>query len=337
MRKNYLFNIICIAGILTSLNQACASKPDHPEITEQQADTIVFSYPVNYMESLDTLSESNKQEIRSYKDILELFEKLNYTPEAWQAGIREVPRVYLTIVGDRWGSTTTKEITIEDKKRIFFRALAPLILRSNEWITKDRNRLESVRSAFLKGDSLTAFDEVWILKLADLYKAGHDNHVNLAVLDELWEKVDIVPPSLALAQGAEESGWGTSRFAAEGNAIYGQWTWGKQAIKPEQQRKELGNYGIRAFESLQESLCGYMLNLNTHPAYAKLRARRAELRSNGEKVTGAALAEELVNYSERGEDYVRTLRKMMEFNRLEPTDDAFLSDAPPVYLIPTGE
>ncbi len=293
--------------------------------------------PVNYMGSLDTLGASNILEISSYKDILDLFEELNYTPEAWQAGIREVPRVYLINVGDRWGSSTAKEITIENKKRIFFRSLAPLILRGNEWINRDRDRLGEIRSIFNKGDSLTTVDRIWVLKLADLYKTDHDGGVTVPLLDQLWEKVDIVPPSLALAQGAEESGWGTSRFAAEGNAIYGQWTWGQQAIVPAAQRKELGNYGIKAFESLQESVCGYMLNLNTHRAYASLRLKRAELRKSGQKVTGSVLAGELGNYSERGEEYVKTLKDMMEYNRLEPTDDAFLSDAPPIYMVPAAE
>ena len=143
-----------------------------------------------------------------------------------------------------------------------------------------------------------------------------------------------IPASLALAQGAEESGWGTSRFAAAGNAIYGQWTWGKNAIVPEQQRKELGNYGIAAFESLQESISAYMLNLNTHNAYSDLRSRRAELRSKGEQVTGAILAGTLTRYSERGEAYIQTLRDMMEYNRLSPLDDAYLSDMAPLYLVP---
>ncbi|MGW8317222.1 MAG: glucosaminidase domain-containing protein [Bacteroidales bacterium] len=301
------------------------------------ADTTVYSFPAGYMKSLDNMEDSSILEISSYQDILDLFEKRNYTPEAWQAGIREVPRIYLTIVGDRWGSTTSKEVTVLNKKRIFFRSMAPMILQCNEWITMDRDRLEKIRASFMEDHALSEYDQLWVLKLADLYKTDHGDQVTIPVLDELWEKVDIVPPSLALAQGAEESGWGTSRFAAEGNAVYGQWTWGKQAIKPEAQRKELGNYGIRAFEALQESVCAYMLNLNTHPAYADLRAKRAELRSNGQKVTGSVLAKTLINYSERGEEYVKTLENMMDYNRLEPADDAFLTDSPPIYMIPAAD
>ena len=155
--------------------------------------------------------------------------------------------------------------------------------------------------------------------------------------NELLTRVDIVPTSLALAQAAEESGWGTSRFAAEGNAVYGQWTWGEKAIVPEKQRKEMGNYGIASFETLQESVCAYMINLNTHNAYADLRIKRASMRKKGEKITGYELAGQLTKYSERGEEYVTGLRSLMDYNQLKPTDDAYLSDNPPIYLIPAAQ
>jgi len=307
------------------------------ESSTKPRDTLVHSIPEETIKILDTLENSQIMAITSYQDLLELFEKLNYTPEAWQAGIREVPRVYLTIIGDRWGSTSSKEVTIENKKRIFFRGIAPMILRANELILDDRQRLDQLRSAFMQDQALTETDQKWLLNLAGVYKVEGENPPTASMLNELWKKVDIVPPSLALAQGAEESGWGTSRFAAEGNAVYGQWTWGENAIAPKEQRKELGNYGIAAFGSLQESVSGYMLNLNTHPAYAELRSKRAELRAKGEKISGSVLAEQLIKYSERGEEYVKTLKQMMEYNRLEPTDDAYLSADPPIFLVPAVE
>lgn len=341
MRLLSIFIPILAFAVLTNCSNAKDHKQsdtDLPEKTSLEADTIIYSDPLSFSQVLDTIGPSNKHEIRSYKDILDLFEKLDYTPETWQAGIRVVPRVYLSIIGDKWGTTTSKEITVELKKRLFFRGLAPLILKSNELIMKDRNRLEKVRSSFKENNSITETDKNWILKLAKLYKVNNNaDQVTPSILDELWKRVDIVPPSLALSQGAEESGWGTSRFAAAGNAIYGQWTWGKNAIAPEQQRKELGNYGIAAFESLQESVCGYMLNLNTHNAYADLRNKRAELRQKGEKITGPVLAEQLTKYSERGEEYVKTLKSLMEYNRLDPADDAYLSNDPPIFLVPAAE
>ncbi len=154
---------------------------------------------------------------------------------------------------------------------------------------------------------------------------------------ELWSRVDIIPASLALSQGAEESGWGTSRFAAQGNALFGQWTWGDHAMKPEQQRTKLGNYGVAAFESPQESVISYMLNLNSHRAYGDLRARRAAARARGEKPTGRDVARGLTKYSERGEAYVESLHSIMNANQLDATDEAYLSEGPPIYLVPTGE
>ena len=300
-------------------------------------DTLIYSLPIPYSLIKDTIPDSHKVPIRSYIDILELFQKLGYTPEAWEAGIREVPRVFGTIVGDRWGSSTANELEVIQKKRIFFRVLAPMILKSNEMIRKDRKRLENIRTSYLKENRVSDSNQYWINKLARAYRVNPDDGISEKMLDELWEKVDIIPPSLALSQGAEESGWGTSRFAAAGNAIYGQWTWGENAMIPEQQRKELGNYGIAAFETMQESVSGYMLNLNTHPAYADLRKKRAELRRKGEKITGAVLAEQLTRYSERGEEYVKTLKGLIDYNRLAPADDAYLSKGPSLYMVPATD
>lgn len=335
-----LKNIIILAGLLVILLGCINTNENKPstsglsDIDTNLADTLIYSSPTNYLLVLENYDGSRKVEVRSYKDMLELFQELNYTPEAWQVGIREVPRVYLPLIGDKWGPTTSKEITIENKKRLFFRGLAPLILRANELIMKDRNRLESIRTSFSQNSSVVEEDEKYILKLTQLYKVKlNEDKITTSVLDELWKKVDIIPASLALGQAAEESGWGTSRFAALGNAVYGQWTWGENAITPEKQRKELGNYGIASFETLQQSICAYMLNLNTHNAYASLRDKRAELRAKNENITGYILAGQLTKYSERGEEYVKGLRSLMDYNHLAPTDDAYLSNDPPIYLV----
>jgi uncharacterized FlgJ-related protein len=332
--------IIITIGVLIFLT-GCINGKKHITSTSGQLselDSIICSSPQNHSRVSDNVKASGKVEIRSYKDILELFEKLKYTPESWQAGIREVPRVYLPIIGDKWGSTRSKEVTVENKKRLFFRVLAPLVLRANELIMIDRDRLQNIKSSFSQNTSIPENDQAWIKKISLVYKVNlDDGQVTTSILDELWEKVDIVPVSLALAQAAEESGWGTSRFAAQGNAVYGQWTWGENAIKPEQQRKELGNYGIASFETLQQSVSAYMLNLNTHNAYSSLRGKRAELRKNSEDISGYILAGQLTKYSERGEDYVKGLRSLMDINRLAPADDAYLSKNPPIYLVPVAE
>ena len=340
MRIQNIFILIAVLVILMGCINGKEHKLSASELSDEgfELDTLIYSSPLNYLLVLENYDDSRKVEVRSYKDMLELFQELKYTPEAWQAGIREVPRVYLPIIGEKWGPTTSKEITVENKKRLFFRGLAPLILRANELIMTDRDRLKNIKSSFNKNTAIAEKDEKWIAKLAKAYKVNLDEgKLTASAIDELWKKVDIVPVSLALAQAAEESGWGTSRFAAQGNAVYGQWTWGKNAIVPEQQRKELGNYGIASFETLQQSVCAYMLNLNTHNAYASLRTKRAELRTKDQKITGYILAGQLTKYSERGEEYVKGLRSLMEYNRLSPADEAYLSDDPPIYLVPVAD
>jgi uncharacterized FlgJ-related protein len=136
--------------------------------------------------------------------------------------------------------------------------------------------------------------------------------------------VDTIPPSLSLAQAAEESSWGTSRFAIQGNALFGQWDFSGKGMKPKNQRKELGNYGIARFDTPQQSIEAYILNLNTHRAYKKLRDKRASMRENNIKPTGWELAKTLDKYSERGIHYIESLHSIMRYNKLIPADDAYL-------------
>ena len=269
-------------------------------------------------------------EFESYKDLAVLFEKLGYTEAVWNTGVREVNRVYLSNMPSRWRGKHSKEVEVRVKKEVFFRVLAPLILRSNELIMQDRERLMS----FVDGADE---DEDWIAELAVRYRIidSPESEVGSEQLKELVNRVDIVPPSLALAQTTEESGWGTSRFADQGNAMFGQWAWGDKAIKPEQQRAGKGNYGIAAFDSPQESVSGYMMNINTHRAYAPLRDKRAQMRAKGQSLTGAALAPTLLNYSERGQHYVDTLNSIMSYNKLAEVDEARLV-GPVIILKPVG-
>ena len=272
-------------------------------------------------------------EVSGYKQVLALFEKLHYTPAAWQAGIRAVPRVYITDVTERWRDTTINKITVLQKKQIFFRALAPLVLHSNELILTDRKRLAALRQE--GPGTWSPEDAKWLASLADEYgiSVPAGDPVPADALDELWNRVDLIPASLALSQAAEESGWGTSRFAAQGNALFGQWTWGEAGMKPEEQRAHLGNYGLAAFETPLLSVMAYMLNLNTHAAYADLRTLRAAARAQGKAPRGRELAAGLSKYSERGEAYVTSLRNLMTANKLDPADDAYLSTGPAIYLV----
>ena len=263
-----------------------------------------------------------------YKAALQLFRELNYTPEAWQAGVREVPRVYLAQIDDRWAKVTTKEIDVNLKKRLFFRAIGPLALRSNELISADRKRLQALQ------ESPSAEDSNWLQGLATVYGLDtNEFNSNAALKEQLLLRVDIVPPSLILAQAAEESGWGTSRFAFTGNALFGQWTWGGDGMLPAQQRDGKGDYKIASFESPLDSVRAHALNLNSHSAYSEFRQQRAALRAANERISGLALAGKLTNYSERGEDYVKSLRSIINYNNLDAVDDAYLGNGQAIVMV----
>jgi len=280
-------------------------------------------------------------EYDSPEQVEELAIRLNYTPEAWQAGIREVPRLYITTVPSRWRDKTSDGMPVVDKKRAFFRLLGPLILHANELIQADRQQLETIVEALRTGKTLGSEEQAFLRETALAYKVAKDENdldvTDRALQDELMRRVDTLPPSLVLAQAAEESGWGTSRFAVEGNALFGMWTWDDEGIRPEQQRSEHGDHKIASYKTPMESVMAYMRNLNTHRSYEALRARRAELRRSGATVTGWELAKTLTQYSERGQGYVDSLHGLMKTNVLMPTDEAYLGDGPTILLIPVGE
>jgi len=261
--------------------------------------------------------------IHSLDDLMALFKKYQYTSKDWQKGNREVPRLSFEGVSEKW-KKTSNHIPVKQKKQIFFRLMAPLVLISNENILAER---EVVKTAQLSSSTLLA-----IAKKYRLVKAGAPS-LTEKQRQQLLQQVDIMPPSLALAQAAEESGWATSRFTEEGNAFFGQWDFSGKGMTPKQQRKELGNYGLARFNSPLASVEGYMLNINITGAYKKLRVLREKLRQENKEITGLTLAGTLDKYSERGQAYIDGLRSMVRYNKLEDVDQAYLSDTVMIKLI----
>ena len=135
--------------------------------------------------------------------------------------------------------------------------------------------------------------------------------------------MDIVPVSLAIAQAAKETGWGTSRFAQQGNALFGQWTWSGEGLKPKESDKNEG-HKVMKFNVLQASVRAYQRNLNTHSSYSDFRKIRAKLRDMGKPLDSLILADGLNKYAETGEKYVDVLRKIIKQNNLKDFDDAKL-------------
>jgi len=182
------------------------------------------------------------------------------------------------------------------------------------------------------GKALDAANRDWMLLASSSLRI--DNALpEQTQIDQLLHKLDVIPPGLVLGQAAYESGYGTSRFAVEGNALFGQWTFGDGGMKPEQQRSTLGKYGVAAFEWPFDSVRSYFINLNSHPAYADFRRLRSELRLKGEPLTSMTLVEGLTSYSELGDKYVNTLKSIIRVNQLDIADDAVLRDEPMSFVM----
>ena len=279
--------------------------------------------------------------ISKLDDTVELLKSLDYTPENWRDGDRSIPRAYITQIPKRWSTTSSKEITVQQKKLVFFFLQAPLILRANEMVLEQRAEVAAMREQLTKhrGRALSATQFARLNELTETYRepAFTEPALEPKQLNALLLRLDIIPLSLALSQAAIESGWGTSRFAYEGNALFGQWTWTEDAITPRNVRTELGHYGVRAFESPMASVTAYIHNINSHPAYARLRSERGNMRRRGEVISGKQLAGTLDKYSERGHAYVKELRGMISYNKLEATDTAYLRDMESIALVPVGK
>ncbi|WP_289297883.1 glucosaminidase domain-containing protein [uncultured Reyranella sp.] len=204
------------------------------------------------------------------------------------------------------------------RKMLFITALLPVILEVNQRVLADREQLLYLRDKlYSTPQMLTAIERIWLDDLADRYDTSADK------IDELVRRVDIVPPSMAIAQGGVESGWGTSFAARTGNALYGQiQAVGRHSVsvpwKP-------GAGMPQPFADVGESTEAYITNLNTHPAYAGFRNERAAMRARGEAPDGFRLIGSLLRYSERGQEYVQFVRQIMRENDLRDFDKARLS------------
>ena len=204
--------------------------------------------------------------------------------------------------------------SVKLKKETFIQIVLPLIVAENEKIVDDREKLKTLIGKKFTTDT----EKQWLRQKLLEYK------VKKSDLEELLFRMDMIPVSIALAQAAKESGWGTSRFALEGNAIFGQWTWDGQGIAP-LKRDGDKNHKILKFPILRASVKAYKNNLNTHKSYFKFREKRKELRDKNKRITGLALTNTLKNYAQTGSEYTKILNQIITQNRL--------SDFEPVRLV----
>ena len=200
------------------------------------------------------------------------------------------------------------------KKETFIKIVLPLVVAENERILADRKKLQRI----LKKKQTSDLEKQWLRQKLLEYKVKKGN------MDELAERVDIIPTSIALAQAAKESGWGTSRFALEGNAIFGQWTWSDNGIAP-LDREGNKNHKILKFPILRASVKAYQNNLNTHKSYSNFRDKRMTMREKNKSIKGLELTETLKNYAQTGSEYTKILNQIIIQNRL--------TDFEPVRLV----
>jgi len=200
------------------------------------------------------------------------------------------------------------------KKETFIKIVLPLVVAENERILADRKKLKAILKKRITSD----LEKQWLRQKLLEYKVKKGN------MDELVRRIDIIPTSIALAQAAKESGWGTSRFALEGNALFGQWTWSDNGIAP-LNRENDKNHKILKFPILRASVKAYQNNLNTHKSYSNFRNKRLNMREKNKDITGLELTETLKNYAQTGTEYIKILNQIIRQNRL--------TDFEPVRLV----
>lgn len=243
-----------------------------------------------------------------------LFNQHNYTLKDVMSGRLPVPAIALM----RMPSDLGKIVDIEKRKRLFIKALLPVVLQANEEISADRRHLAKLQAQRDSGEPLGERDSDWLEDLAERYGVEPGN------FEELLRRVDVVPPALAIAQAVTESGWGTSYPARAGNALFGQYHIASSNPATVVGPHVPGRFQIRAFDSIVDSVIAYARNLNTHLAYRKFREQRAQMRQQEALIDGYALAGTLTAYSERGQDYIDFLRLIMRTEKLRTLDEARL-------------
>ena len=203
------------------------------------------------------------------------------------------------------------------RKEAFFGYFRPLIEQRNREILELRQEILAMQ---VRAESLSRSDKRRLRELTDVYRVEDFDPSKGQSWELLLRRVDIVPTSLALAQAANESAWGTSRFAREANNYYGQWCFAEGCGLVPQDRSAGLSHEVADFDSPRDSVAAYIRNLNRHYAYQELRLLREQLRENGQPITGIALTPGLASYSERGEEYMQELRSMIRYNDLDELD-----------------
>ncbi len=288
-----------VAQEYKEINTPKATKKKKTKIAKKKKNEKIIEEPKTEYENTISLNAETASN---------LFDDLGYDLKAVRAG-QKVKPIYLTkLPRDIKTLGDTKK-----KRELFIRIILPLILDENKKISDDREKLFKI----LGKDFNTAGERVWLQRRFKEYKIEDQD------LAKLKMRMDIIPVSVAIAQAANESGWGTSRFALEGNALFGQWTWSKKGLLPKDQDPDQ-THKVMQFQILKASVRAYKNNLNTHNAYQEFREARAKLRQEGKNITGLELTKYLKNYASIGHKYVVILESIITKNSLTDFDKANL-------------
>ena len=270
------------------------------DTSANEEDILIDIFSLNDLES-DTVR-------LSAATIKQLFEDTNYTLNDVRKK-KLVKPVALTLLPDE-----IKMIeNIKKRKEFFIQIVLPLIIKENNNINFDRKTLFNI----INKSNNTASEINWLENKYKQYGVKSKDLLTLKI------RMDEIPVSLAIAQAAKETGWGTSRFAQEGNALFGQWTWSGEGLKPKDAEEGKG-HKVMKFNVLQASVRAYQRNLNTHSTYKEFRKVRAEFRDLGKSLDSIELSKYLNNYAETGNQYVEVLQKIIKQNKLQDFDDAKL-------------
>lgn len=208
-------------------------------------------------------------------------------------------------------------VDVKVKKRYFFEFIYRHAEDANDKIAKTADKLSDLHE-----NKDYASDHDWIVETSIRYKIPTEDSTDAELIARLLKRAQPIPPSLVLAQAANESAWGTSRFATKANNLFGQWCFSKGCGLVPKQRNDGATHEVRVFDSPAKSVAGYIHNLNTSNAYKGLR----DIRAKNKDADGVDLAAGLKSYSERGDEYVKEIRGMINFNKLGVYDDRYTAE-----------
>ncbi len=216
----------------------------------------------------------------------------------------------------------SKIADVKQKKEAFFATLYPIIQAENNHVLQLRKLINMLKNVPVA--KLSVKQQAWLRDISKNYKLENE-FIDDSTFDELLKRVDYVPPSLALTQAAIESGWGTSRFAKQGNNLFGQWCFSEGCGMVPSSREVGKGHEVAKFDTINMSVRSYILNLNSHESYRELREYRATLRQKESSFAGITLAKTLTEYSEEGKDYVEKVTEFIHQNKLQRFTVAFES------------